>query len=116
MPLTSGPCSLRSGSVGYGDATDGAIAVGAELELTVGYQRLELAKHLLQDPMAEGSTTAHPLPAGDQNTKLMAAPQFQQDLDGQRMRCGEHCDRGIAWIQPGDGSSRTWIELLKQEP
>ena len=102
--------------MGYGDATDGAIAIGAELELTGGYQRLELVKHLLQDTVAEGSTTAHPLPAGDENTKLIAAPQFQQDLDWQRMRCGEHGDRGIAWIQPGEGSTRTRIELLKQEP
>ena len=72
MPLTGGPCSLRSGSVGGDDATDGPIKVGAELELTGGYQRLQLPKNLLQDAMAEGSTTAHPLPAGDQNTKLTA--------------------------------------------
>ena len=117
MTLTSGTFSIRSGSAGGGDdATDGAIAVGAELELTGGYQRLELAKQLLQDAMAEGSTTAHPLPTGDQNTKLIAAPQFQQDLDRQRMRCGEHCDRGIAWIQPGEASTRAKVELLKQEP
>jgi hypothetical protein len=101
---------------GGDDAADGAIKVGAVLELTGWYQRLELPEHLLQDPMAEGSTTAHPLPAGDQNTKLTATPQFQQDLDRERMRCGEHCERGIAWIQPGEGSTRAWIELLKQEP
>ena len=39
---------------GGDDATDGPIKVGAELELTGGYQRLELAKQLLQDAMAEG--------------------------------------------------------------
>ena len=32
------------------------------------------------------------------------------------MRCGEHGDRGIAWIQPGDGSTGARIELLKREP
>gem|GEM_PF-2371193 len=75
MPLTGGTCSLRSGSAGGGDdAADGPIAVGSELELTGGYQRLQLPKHLLQNPMAEGSTTAHPLLAGDQNTKAMTAP------------------------------------------
>ena len=68
MPLTSGACSLRSGSVGYGDATDGAIAVGAELELTGGPQRFQLPENLLQDPMAEGNTTAHVFLAGDEDS------------------------------------------------
>ena len=52
MPLTGGACSLRPCSAGYGDAADGAIAIKAVLELTGGHQRLEMAKHLLQDAMA----------------------------------------------------------------
>ena len=60
------------GSASDRDAADGPIAVGAELELTGGYQRLQLPENLLQDTMAEGSTTAHPLPTGDQNTTLTA--------------------------------------------
>lgn len=54
--------------MGYGDATDGAIAVGAELELTGGPQRFQLPENLLQDPMAEGNTTAHVFLAGDEDS------------------------------------------------
>jgi hypothetical protein len=31
------------------------------------------------------------------------------------MRCREHGDGGIAWIQTGEGSTRAWIDLLKQK-
>ena len=74
MPLTGGACSLRPCSAGYGDAADGAIAIGAVLELTGGHQRLELAKHLLQDPMAKGNPTQTRAGLGGKTTMAALLP------------------------------------------
>ena len=85
------------------------------MQFTAGHQRLELRKHLFEHCAAEGSTAAHALAASDQNPELAAAPEFKKHL---HRYCGcfrQQCQSSIPWIQPGEGSARTRIQLLKQQ-
>jgi hypothetical protein len=91
------------------------VAIGAVTQPALWQELLQALEQPLKHPMAQRRPAAHAFSAGDQYAQLTTAPQFQQHLHGYSRTAWQQGQGGIALIQPGEGSSATWIQLLEHQ-